>query len=503
MLIMENEQFIEFYHVSKVFPGCVALNDVSFSIKQGEVHALLGENGAGKSTLLNILHGVFSPTEGEIRFNGVTTKFEDAHQALQYGIAKVHQEVNMVPDLTVAQNIMLGMEKTSGVLLDYKTMCKETEKLLKSLNINLNSTDKIRNLSVGQIQLLQIAKAIYSKSKVISFDEPTASLSSDETKLLYKLIDKLKSEGVTIIYVSHRMDEIFKVADRATVLRDGKYINTFNMENIKKADLIKNMVGRDVAMFAKRLKPSRVEKDKVVLEVKNLTVNGEFENISFKLHKGEILGFFGLVGAKRTEVMRAIFGADKITSGEIFINGETVKITSPSIAIGHGIGLIPENRKTEGIISVLCNSDNIALPALKKFENGIFTSYKKRKMNCLEIGKKIELKPEDPDFKTINLSGGNQQKVVLAKWLSTNVDIMIFDEPTKGVDVGAKAEIYNLMETLVEEGKSIIMVSSEMTEVIGMSDRIFVMRSGLLMGEIDRSEFTEEKIATLALEGND
>ncbi len=498
---MEHEKYIEFNHVSKVFPGCVALNDVSFSIRRGEVHALLGENGAGKSTLLNILHGVYIPTEGEIKFDGVTIKFEDANKALKFGIAKVHQEVNMVQDLTVAQNIMLGMEKTKAAMLDYRAMYKETEDLLKKLNINIKPSDKIRNLSVGQIQLLQIVKAVYSKSKVISFDEPTASLSTDETNLLYRLIDKLKKEGVTIIYVSHRMDEIFKVADRATVLRDGKYINTFELMNIKKEDLIKSMVGRDVSMFARRLKPSCLENDNVVLEIKNLSKNGEFENISFKLHKGEILGFFGLVGAKRTEVMRAIFGADKITSGEILINGEEAKINSPYSAIQHGIGLLPENRKSEGIIKVMSNSDNIALPALEHFETAKFTSYKKRRMNCLKVGKKIDLRPENPDFKTINLSGGNQQKVVLAKWLSTNVDIMIFDEPTKGVDVGAKAEIYNLMETLVGEGKSIIMVSSEMTEVIGMSDRLFIMRSGLIMGELNRDEFSEEKIATLALEG--
>ena len=498
---MGKENYIEFSHVTKIFPGCKALNDVSFSIREGEVHALLGENGAGKSTLLNILHGVFLPTEGEIKIDGVTKRFANANEALRFGIAKVHQEINMVPELTVAQNIMLGMEKTRGGLLNNSYMEKETGELLKRLKMNLSPSDKIRNLSVGQIQLLQIAKAIYSNARVISFDEPTASLSNEETELLFSLIDDLKKNGVTIIYVSHRMDEIFKVADRATVLRDGAYIKTFDVVNLSKEELVKSMVGRDVAMFAKRSRPSRVDKSKVVLEVKNLAINNQFHDISFKLYKGEILGFFGLVGAKRTEVMKAIFGADKLDSGEIYINGTLTNIPSPNAAIAKGLGLIPENRKTEGFIKVMNNSDNIALPTLKRFETNHFTSYKKRLKNCEDIGKIVDLKPRDPEFMTDNLSGGNQQKVVLAKWLSTNVDIMIFDEPTKGVDVGAKAEIYNLMEDLIEQGKSIIMVSSEMTEVMGMSDRMFVMHLGEIAGELQRDEFSEETIAMAALEG--
>ena len=498
---MANDNYIEFKHVSKSFPGCKALDDVSFTIRKGEIHALLGENGAGKSTLLNILHGVFQPTEGEVFIDGEKVNFNLAYDAIKYGIVKVHQEVNMVADMTVAQNIMLGSEPKKHGLLDWKKMNRQAQELLDKVQADMKPTDKIRSLSVGQMQVLQIAKALFLDAKIVSFDEPTASLSSRETEILFNIMHEMQGKGITILYVSHRLDEVFKMTQRATVLRDGKYINTFNTQDMTKEELIRSMVGRDVSMFARRMKPRCVQSGNTVLEVKNLSVNNIFEKINFKLNKGEILGFYGLVGAKRTDVMRAIFGADKISGGEISINGKKVNNSSPAVAISNGVGLIPENRKTEGFIREFSNSDNIALPALDHFKTRGLQDFGKKKKNGIKYADMVNLKPRDPDFKTFDLSGGNQQKVVLAKWLSTQVDIMIFDEPTKGIDVGAKAEIYALMEQLVNEGKSIIMVSSELPEVIGLSDRMLVMNAGKIVAEIDSSDFDENRIVTYALGG--
>lgn len=492
---------ITFDQITKIYPGCKALQNVSFQIEEGEIHALVGENGAGKSTLLNILHGVIKPDEGSVSIDGRKVEFVDAHDAIMQGVTKVHQEINLIPDMTIAQNLMLGMEKTSAFLLDNKSMYVRVKELLESVRLSLDPHTKVRDLSTGQLQLLQIAKAINVNARIISFDEPTASLSRNETQVLFEIIAELKTRGVTILYVSHRMDEIFRIADRCTILRDGRYIDTVVTSQIDKESLIKKMVGRDVEMFARRNKPSRAQPEHRVLEVIGLTKMGSYENINFHLCKGEILGFYGLVGAKRTEVMRALFGADKYDRGRIIINGKEVNIKSPADAIKLKIGLIPENRKTQGFIYEFSNAENIALTDLDKFKHFGFSSLNMKMENCADIGRIVNLKPSDPLFKTSNLSGGNQQKVVLAKWLSANVDIMIFDEPTKGIDVGAKAEIYNLMENLVEQGKSIIIVSSEQPEVIGMSDRLLVMHNGKIVKELTRNEFDEQLIVTYALEG--
>lgn len=492
---------ITFDNITKIYPGCKALQNVSFQIEKGEIHALVGENGAGKSTLLNILHGVIKPDEGSISFDGQKVEFADAHDAIMQGVTKVHQEINLIPDLTIAQNLMLGMEKTLAFFLDNKSMETRVNFLLKSVRLQLDPHTKVRDLSTGQLQLLQIAKAMNVNARIISFDEPTASLSKNETQVLFEIIAELKAKGATIIYVSHRMDEIFKITDRCTILRDGRYIDTVVTSQVDKESLIKKMVGRDVEMFARRNKPSRTQPDNKVLEVIGLTKKGVYEDINFHLCKGEILGFYGLVGAKRTEVMRALFGADKYDQGKIIINHKEVIIKSPKAAIKLKIGLIPENRKTQGFIYEFSNAENIALTDPDKFKKFGLTSLGMKIENCTEIGKIVNLKPSDPLFKTVNLSGGNQQKVVLAKWLSANVDIMIFDEPTKGIDVGAKAEIYNLMESLVEQGKSIIIVSSEQPEVIGMSDRLLIMHNGKIVKELTRDEFDEQRIVTYALEG--
>ena len=497
----ENIPYIEFIDITKRFPGQYALKGISFSVKKGEIHSILGENGAGKSTLLNILHGVIGQTSGEIRINGDKVEFSDAHDAIKYGIAKVHQEINIVPEMKVYENVMLGLEISKRGFINSKEMIQRTQEVLNTLKCNFSPTDKVLHLSTAEKQMLQIARALLMKASIISFDEPTSSLSKNEEETLFEIIDDLKKKGITILYISHKLDEIFRICDRTTVLRDGEYVGTFEIAEITKEKLIQSMVGRDVKSFAVRHKPSCVVDDQVVLEVKDLKGFSGFKDISFKLKKGEILGFFGLIGAGRTEVMRAIFGADLIEEGQIFINGEEITDNSPSKSIKNGLALLPENRKEQGFVQYLTNSDNIALASLKKFEKYLFVSKKLKNENAIRIGEVVNLKPNEPDFITTQLSGGNIQKVVVAKWLSTDADIIIFDEPTKGIDIGAKAEIYKLMEEIVEQGKSIIMISSELPEVIGMSDRLKIMKDGCIVAELLREDFNEQAILTSALEG--
>ena len=479
---MDNS-IIKFNSVGKQFPGVKALDDVTFDIKKGEVHALLGENGAGKSTLLNILHGVYNTYDGDIDIKGKKAHFKNIHDAIKCGIAKVHQEVSLVTELTVGQNIVLGYEPKKGILIDYVTLHKEANEILKRLNCKFRSEDSISSLSAGEMQMIAIAKALYHKAEIISFDEPSSSLSNKEVETLLNIIKDLKSQGITILYISHRIDEIFKISDRITVLRDGKYVNTFQAKDITQEALIKSMVGRDVSAFAVRNK-ARCATDQIVLEVKDLSIKGTFENINFKLHKGEILGFFGLVGSKRTDVMRAIFGADKKSKGTVYINNEEVNLKTPKQAVEHSMAFIPEDRKKQGFVKELNNADNIGLSSLKKFTKHGFINHKEKIKNCEFYIKEMDLNPKNPYHKTYNLSGGNQQKVVIAKWLTT------------------KAEIYRLLEELVEQGKSIIMVSSELPEIIGMSDRVIIMNEGKKQKELDYSQFSEESILNYAIGGS-
>ncbi len=494
------EKYIEFEHITKLFPGQTALNDASFSIDQGEIHAIIGENGAGKSTLLNILHGVFPATEGIIRIDGEEVRFNNTSDGINFGIAKVHQEISSIPEMTVAENLYLGKEKTHWGLINHKEMNRNAQLLLEKLHCNFSAEDKMGRLSTGQKQMIAIAKAFLLNAKVISLDEPTASLSDVEVRILFDIIRGLKADGITIIYISHKLDEVFSMCDRATVLRDGKYINTFNIADISRNQIIHAMVGRDVSMFAKRTRCSLCQIDHVVLDVEHLS-GANFNDVSFQLHKGEILGFFGLMGAGRTEVMRAIYGADKRFSGKVKLEGKLFQANSPHYSVKSGIALISENRKEEGIVPNLNNMDNIALPSLKSFQSGVFVKYHAKQLNATQLGKKVGLTPNDPEFMTTSLSGGNAQKVILARWISTNSDVIIFDEPTKGIDIGAKAEIYKLMEDMVESGKSIIMVSSELTEIMGMSDRILVMREGIITANLDKEEYSENKILKYAMEG--
>lgn len=492
--------YLEFRHITKLFPGQRALDDVSFSIEKGEIHAIIGENGAGKSTLLNILHGAFPATSGEIVIEETPIRFSGTADAIKYGISKVHQEIISIPEMTVAENLFLGKEPTKAGFIDHKKMNEETARILGRLQCSIKPTDRMGSLSTGQKQMVAIAKALEVNAKLISFDEPTSSLSDTEVSILFDIIRDLKKKGITILYISHKMSEIFSICDRATVLRDGKYIDTLRMDTATRDEIIHAMVGRDVALFAKRTIASQCQRDKVTLEVEHLSGTA-FHDVSFQLHKGEILGFFGLVGAGRTEVVRTIYGADKKTSGTIRLNGKKINPTSPYDAIQAGIALISENRKEEGIVPNLSNKDNMSLPCLDKFRSGFLISEGKKFKNAKTQGQAVGLKPNDPEFMTVSLSGGNAQKVILARWMSNDAEIMIFDEPTKGIDIGSKAEIYQLMEKMAQKGMSIIMVSSELTEVMGMSDRILVMRDGYITAELDRKQFSEENILSYAVEG--
>lgn len=448
--------------------------------------------------MLNILHGVHTPTSGNIVIDGEAVHFHAPVDALKLGISKVHQEINVVDVLNVGQNIVLGYEPCKGVAIDFKRMYQRVDEVLTRLGCNFRASDPVQGLSVGELQMIAIAKALFHNSKVISFDEPTASLSDKETEILFKTIGELKASGITIIYVSHKLDEVFRLADRISVLRDGHYISTFRTCEITKKELIRNMVGRDVSNYAIRTKPLCAT-DETILSVENLSGNG-FKNINFELYKGEILGVSGLVGAKRTEIMRTLFGADPKASGIIKIDGKEVTIKSPKQALKAGIGLLSENRKTEGYVKYMTNQQNMMLAALPHFSNAIGI-LKNAAMNSSfsAYAEKVNLNIKNPEYLTENLSGGNQQKVILAKWLVTNARVIIFDEPTKGVDVGAKQEIYALMEDFVAQGNSIIMVSSELTEIIGMSDRALVIRNGEVSACLKREELSEEILLEYAM----
>lgn len=497
------QNIIEFNNVSKSFYGVKVLRNVNFSIKKGEVHALLGENGAGKSTLLNILHGIYTDYDGSVILNDKKINFKNANDAIINGkISKVHQETNIVKELTVGENITLGHEpKYCKMFLDRKKMHILANKILNSLQCRFKSEDMTDNLSAGDLQMIAIAKALFHNSKVVSLDEPTASLTNKETDALFETILKLKRNLITVIYVSHRLEEIFKIADRATILRDGAYINTLEVANTSREEIISNMVGRNVNLTDVRDTNNYI-KEETYLQVNNLTKSPAFYNINFDLKKGEILGFFGLIGSGRTDIMRTIFGADKKTSGDIFVKGKIANIKNTKDALNLGIGLIPEDRKNQGFIKYETNNDNIALTCLNKFTDFIFVNESKKMKNSLKYVKELNIHPSDIYYLTQNLSGGNQQKVILAKWMSTDSDILIFDEPTKGVDIAVKADIYSLMNEFVKNGKSIIIVSSELPEIMAVSDRIIVMYEGRQTANILRKDFNEECILNYAMGGN-
>ncbi|MCI9252432.1 MAG: sugar ABC transporter ATP-binding protein [Lachnospiraceae bacterium] len=485
------EQYVlELKKITKRYPGVTALDQVSLGLKKGEVHALMGENGAGKSTMIKVISGAITPDEGEIVVEGESYTHMTPALSKKLGIEVIYQEFNLIPNLSVAENMFMGERVGGKILADFGQMERRAAEVFERMKIDINPKTLVRDLSVAYMQMVEIAKSIVKNVKILIMDEPTAPLTSDEVDILLELVEKLKQEGVTIVYVSHRMDEIYRVADRLSVFRDGKWISTNPVEEISRHDLVCEMVGREIT----ETYPVRRKCEKeTILEVRNLTGKGA-KNISFDLKRGEILGLAGLVGAGRTETARMIFGADPIESGSIIMKGKEITIRSPRDAVQNGICLVPEDRKQHGVILSLSIRDNITLPIVKGISKlGIVD--RKREDGILKK-QKDDLRIKTPSFsqKAGNLSGGNQQKVVLSKWLASDAEVLIFDEPTRGIDVGAKQEIYFLMNRLVEAGKAIIMISSEMEELIGMSDRIIVLYEGEQKGEIEKEQFSQELI---------
>ena len=495
---MSHPVILEMKGIVKSFGTVKALKGVDFDLRAGEVHALMGENGAGKSTLMKVLTGIHDANEGTIHYNGKQVAYSKPKEAMEDGIVIVHQELNMMNHLTVAQNIFIGREEfRHNLLIDDGASIKKAKKLFDLLKLDINPTEKVGNLTVGKQQMVEIAKALSMDAKVIVFDEPTAALTESEINELFVIIDDLRAKGVGIIYISHRMDEIARITDRVTVMRDGEYVGTVNTKETTKDEIIAMMVGRTIYEDPKAA--SAVADDApVVLEVKNLNAGSSVKDVSFQLRKGEILGFSGLMGAGRTEVARLLFGADKKESGTIFVNGKEVTINSPQDAIREGIGYLSEDRKRFGCIVDMTIADNTVMTNLDKYiKGGLINDGEIVKVSD-EFVKQLRTKTPSSKQLVRNLSGGNQQKVVIAKWLEQNSDILIFDEPTRGIDVGAKSEIYTLMNALVAQGKSIIMISSELTEILRMSDRIVVMCEGRKTGELDISQATQERILALA-----
>ena len=485
--------------IDKSFPGVHALDHVNFEVKRGEVHALMGENGAGKSTLMKVLTGIYQKDSGSIVYKGKETEFHNTKEAQDAGVVIVHQELNMVGDLTVAQNIFIGREPKKGFRIDDKKMIEDSKKLFQDLNIDIDPKEKMHNLTVGKQQMCEIAKAISHKAEVIIFDEPSAALTEKEIADLFVIIrDLLVKKDLGIVYISHRMDEIKVITDRVTVMRDGGYVGTLITKDSTKEDIINMMVGRVIYEDPKQ--HSMVAPDApVVLKVEHLNAGKMVQDVSFELRKGEILGFSGLMGAGRTETARALFGADPKQSGKISIMGKDgqlreVTINSPQDAVKYGIGYLSEDRRRYGCVVQKSCIENTTLATMEQFTKGFLIDSAKEKEVTEKYIKELATKTPTADQLVVNLSGGNQQKVVIAKWLTRDSEILIFDEPTRGIDVGAKNEIYKLMNRLAAEGKSIIMISSEMTEVLRMSDRIIIMCEGKVTGNIDISEATQENI---------
>lgn len=488
---------LKMQNITKTFGNVKALNNVNLELRSGEVHALMGENGAGKSTLMKILTGVYSLESGTVTYLGKDVKFDNTKQAQEVGIAIVHQELNMLNDLTVAQNIFIGRESMNGKIINDKEMIEKSKELFKILEVDVDPRTVVGELPVGIQQMTEIAKAISLNANVIVFDEPTSSLTEEEIGHLFKVIDRLQKKGVGIIYISHRMDEIGKISDRITVLRDGGYVGTVNTKETSRDELINMMVGR-VSYVEPKTKSSIADNAAVVLEVKNLNRGKKIRDVSFVLKKGEILGMAGLMGSGRTEVARAIFGADKLDSGEILLYNKKVNIKNTEDAAKHGIGYLSEDRRVDGVITGFPIKDNISICAIDDFIKNKIIDDKKIEEVSDSFVTSLNIKCFSSDQVVKTLSGGNQQKVIVAKWLVRDSEILIFDEPTKGIDIGAKNEIYKIINKLAKAGKSIIVISSEMDEILRLSDRIIVMAEGKKAGELKIEDASQEKILELA-----
>lgn len=486
--------------ISKAFNGNPVLKNAQFSIETGEVHALMGENGAGKSTLMKILTGVYTKDSGHIKIDGQERAFKSAKEAEEYGIAFIHQELNILPNLTVAENMFLGKELMYGKtgILRTREMNKIAEEQLAGLGLHVKGSTLAAELSVGQQQIIEISKALMTNASVIIMDEPTAALTDREIETLFTIINKLKKEGVSFVYISHRMEEIFSVCDAITILRDGEYVGTRAIPETSFDEVVSMMVGRSIG---ERYPVRNATIGDVIFEMRNGTKKGKFENVSFQVRKGEILGVAGLMGAGRTDIMKAIFGYEPLDSGQIFMNGKEVTITSPIDAINERIAFITEDRKSEGLVLDFSIRENLALPNFNRLSKGTVIDRKIEQQFTDDMMKLLNVKATDGEQKVKSLSGGNQQKVVIAKWLGIQPQILILDEPTRGVDVGAKKEIYAAMNKLVEQGEAVIMVSSELPEVLGMSDRVLVIHEGKVGGVLEKNEATQESIMGLATGG--
>jgi ABC-type sugar transport system ATPase subunit len=489
-------------HITKSFPGVLALNDVQLNVRKGTVHAVMGENGAGKSTLMKVLLGIYKQDSGSVTFKGKVRHFKGPQDAMNNSLAMIHQELSGVRQLTVAQNIFLGKEPTykNTGLINFKKMRTDTAKLMKELNLNINPDAKMGDLSVSRQQLCEIAKAVSYNADLIVMDEPTSAITESEVELLFAIIRNLLAKKLTIIYITHKMDEVFQICDDISIYRDGTYVGTIATKDTTRDKLIEMMVGREITnMFPKEEVPI----GKTLLKVDRLSCGKLFQDVSFKLHRGEILGMAGLIGAGRSEAMETLFGIHKKTSGKVYIKGKRVEINSPQDAINHRMALLTEDRKFNGCFLPLSVQLNITIASVRQLCKGWFVDNKLMHKNAVEMKDAMRIKTPNLEEVINNLSGGNQQKALVGRWLLTNPDILIVDEPTRGIDVGAKSEIHKLLTSLAKDGKGIIMISSELPEVMGMSDRILVMSEGRLTGVLNREEATQEKIlhlATLAME---
>ncbi len=495
--VMSNETVLRMANIDKRFGGVHALDHVTFEVRKGEVHVLMGENGAGKSTLMKILDGLYEADEGEIYLDGEKVDIKSPVEAKALGVAMIHQELSMCTNMTVAENIFRGEEPTTKMgLVDFRTMNRNAQKILDDMGMALNARSQVRDLSIAEQQMVEIAGAVSRNAKVVIMDEPTSSLTEKEIRELFVIVNDLKAKDVGIIYISHRMNETFEIGDRITVLRDGGYVATCDVAGLTEDDIIEMMVGRSIGeVYA----GERAEGGEVVLDVQHVS-NEKLKDCSFQLRKGEILGFSGLVGAGRTELMRAIFALDKIDSGEITLFGEKVHFKNPQQAIDAGIGMVPEDRRGCGLVLGHSVGTNLTITVLKKFIKGIRVDKKKENAIIDEYWQKLSIKTTGPQQICGDLSGGNQQKVVISKWLAAEPRILIMDEPTRGIDVGAKHEIYQLMRQLASEGVSIIFVSSDLPEIINMSSRVVVMHEGEISAILDGAteEFTQQKIMRFA-----
>ncbi|BCS80138.1 xylose ABC transporter ATP-binding protein [Anaerocellum diazotrophicum] len=503
-----SEYILEMVHITKEFPGVKALDDVTFKVKKGEIHALVGENGAGKSTLMKILSGVYpyGTYSGDIFIEGKKQHFRNIKDSEHAGVAIIYQELTLVKGMTVGENIFLGREPVVNGIINWNKVYADSKKLFEKLNIEIDVYEKVENLGIGQQQMVEIAKAISKNSKILILDEPTAALTESETRQLFRILKDLKNHGVTCIYISHRLEEIFEIADTVTVLRDGKTISTDPISNLTEDEIIKRMVGRELTQRYPKV-PHKAKR--TIMEVRNFSVydkdNPEkkiIDNVSFEIKEGEILGISGLMGAGRTELFMSIFGAyPGRKEGEIWLEGKKISINNPREAIEHGICYLSEDRKRYGLVLMMDIKDNILLPNYQKFASAGIINIPKSLSTALDYVGKLRIKIASPFQQVMNLSGGNQQKVIIAKWLLANPKILILDEPTRGIDVGAKYEIYNLMNQFVDQGVGIVMISSELPEILGMSDRILVMQKGKIAGQLMADEATQEKIMTLATGG--